>query len=440
MKLQESEPKSQETMARPFRLVSRIVAGCLLALLLVGGVGGWAVTADLSGAVIASGSVAVDGRVKAIQHRDGGIIREIAVDEGDTVTKGQVLLRLEDAQTRAELMIIRAQLTELALRRARLLAERDGAESFALPARLDEQAPDVAVILAGERHLFDGQRRNRESRKQQLELTINQIGDEIRGLEAQRNAIEAERVLIVAEHTKMNSLADQGLIEGARLYSIDRERAQVLGKKGEIDADIARAQTRISEVNLQIIAIEETARTEAQRELSQVDTRIAELSERETVMEDLLSRTDIRAPIDGVVNEVNVSTLGGVVSPAEVLLTIVPGDAGLSVEAKIPAMSIDQVSAGQIARMRFTTFNHRTTPELLGVVTQVSAAATSSESEAAHFVAQIELTTNELAKLPSSRLPPGTPVEVFVQTEKRAALSYLARPLTDQFSRAMRER
>lgn len=427
--------------SQAFGLRPRILLGGALFLLLLVGIGGWAATANLSGAVIAPGAVAVDGRVKAVQHRDGGIVREIAVEEGDSVRRGDVLISLEDAQTRAELTIIRAQLVELTLRRARLEAERDGADRIAIPQHLDVAVADVASILAGERRLFDGQRRNRNSRKGQLELSIDQIGDEIRGLEAQRGATKDETALILDEHNQMRVLAEKGLVERARLYEIERERARIVGKGGEIDASVARARGRISEVRLQILAIEEDGRTEAQRELSKVETSIAELSEREIAIEDLISRTNIRAPIDGVVNELHVTTLGGVISPAEVLVTLVPHDARLRVEAKIPPVSIDRVSVGQLARMRFTSFNHRITPELAGRVVHVSAAATQDEvSRQYHFTAQIELKEDELEKLPSARLLPGTPVEVFVETEPQTALSYLARPLTDQFSRAMRER
>jgi HlyD family type I secretion membrane fusion protein len=420
---------------------ARIFAGVLLALLLVAGAGGWATTATLTGAVIAQGSVTVDEELKAIQHRDGGIVREISVREGDAVERDQILIRLEDAQTRAELSIIRSQLVENRIKQARLVAERDGMSTIEFPDALDRSDTAIASLILGEVRIFEGNQRSRESQKQQLELSIRQIGDEIRGLRAQRISKEEEIGLVFIEVRKMKSLAEKGLLEGSRVTAIDRDRARLDGEAGEIDAELARAEARISEIRLKILAIDEDARTEAQRELSLVSTRLSELQDREMAVEDRLSRTDIRAPIAGTVNELTVHTIGGVVTPAEVLVTIVPHDADLKVEAKLAPTSIDQVDEGQLARLRFTSFNQRITPELVGRVVHVSPAATRDAATGkSFFSAAIEVTDEELGKLPSRRLLPGMPVEVYVQTEDRTALSYLTKPLTDQFSRALRER
>lgn len=420
---------------------TRIVVGGVLMVLLVAGVGGWAATAKLTGAVIAQGAVVVDEELKAIQHRDGGIVREISVREGGVVEKGDILIRLEDAQTRAELSIIRSQLDENRIRRARLLAERDGLAKIEFPKGHGRTDTEIASLVLGETRLFEGTRKSRESQKQQLDLSIRQIGDEIRGLEAQRASKEEEIGLILSEYTKMRSLAEKGYVGESRITGLQRERARLAGETGEIDADLARAETRISEIRLRILAIDEDARTEAQRELSLVDTRLSELKDREMAVEDKLSRTDIRAPITGTVNELKVHTIGGVITPAEVLVTIVPQDADLKVEARLAPTSIDQVAEGHIARLRFTSFNQRITPELIGHVTHISPAATQDAATGqTFFLAEVEVAEEELEKLPSRRLLPGMPVEVFVQTEDRTALSYLAKPLTDQFNRAFRER
>lgn len=426
---------------RLFRVGSRVAAGFVLGTLLVGGVGGWAATAQLSGAVIAPGVVAVDQNLKTIQHRDGGIIGEIAVREGDMVGAGQILMRLEDAQTRAELSIVRSQLTELAVRRARLLAERDGLAAIEFPPELEADNSETTLILGGETRLFDGNRLNRESQKQQLELGILQIGEEIDGLQAQRDAKVEEAALVETEYGKIKGLAEKRLIEGSRIYTAGRERARLLGERGEIDAAIARARTRVSEIRLKIISIEENARTEAQRELSLVETRMSELHDRRTAIEDRLSRTDIRAPIAGIINELNVHTLGGVITPAEVLATIVPENAELKIEVKLATTSIDQVAVGRPARLRFSAFNQRTTPELEGAVTYVAAAATRDTATGEfYYLGHIGVPATELDRLGGASLLPGMPVEVFVSTEERTALSYLAKPFTDQFNRAFRER
>lgn len=385
--------------------------------------------------------VAVDQEVKSIQHRDGGIVSEIAVRKGDAVRQGQVLLRLEDAQTRAELSIIEVQLRELASRRGRLMAERDLLDAIEFPPSLDPGDPETRFLLNGETRLFQGNRLNRESQKQQLELGITQVGEEIKGLESQRDAKSAEIDLVEEEHNTIRGLSEKRLIERNRIYTSDRDRARLRGERGEIDAAIARARTRMSEIKLQIIAIDENARTEAQRELTLVETKMSELVDRRMAISDRLSRTDIRSPLSGIVNELNVHTIGGVISPAEILVTIVPDDARLKVEIKIDPAAIDQVGVGQTARLRLTALNQRTTPELLGTVSHVSAATSRDPASGLRFyVADVEIQEGELTKMGESRLIPGMPVEVYVTTEERTAMSYFVKPLTDQFNKAFRER
>jgi HlyD family secretion protein len=426
---------------KTFRVGPRVIVGVTLGFLLVGGAGGWAATAQLTGAVIAQGSVTVDQNLKSIQHRDGGIVSDIAVREGDEVVQGQVLIRLEDAQTKAELSIVRSQLVELTARRARLLAERDGLEVIEFPSMADFAAAETASAVNGETRLFNGNRAHRESQKQQLELGIEQIGEEINGLEAQRSSKDDEIALLDVEHKKIKGLADKKLIEGNRVYTSDRDKARLMGERGEVGAAIARARTRIGEIRLQIISIDETARTEAQRELSLVETKLSELNDRKIAIEDRLARTDIRAPISGTVNELNVHTIGGVITPAEILVTIVPENARLKVEVRIAPVNIDQVAIGQPARLRFSAFNQRTTPELKGEVIHVSPATTRDPATGeTYYLGDVHVPAAELAKLGDDQLLPGMPVEVYVTTEERTAISYLAKPLTDQFHRALRER
>lgn len=424
-----------------FRIGPRVFAGATLGFFLVAGVGGWAATAQLSGAVIAQGQVVVDQRIKAIQHRDGGIVSEIAVREGDRVKAGQVLLRLDDAQTKAELSIVEAQLLEQTVRRARLLAERDLLSKIEFPGTLDLKRPETLFLVNGETRLFDGNRMNRESRKQQLELGTVQVSDEIKGLEAQRSSKADEIHLVEEQRRKLETLAKQQLIERAPLYAANRDFARLEGERGEIDAAIARARSRMNEIRLQIIAIDETARTEAQRELTTVETRMSELQDRRMAISDRLSRTEIRAPLAGTINELNIHTVGGVITPAEVLVTIVPEGAQLKVEVMLQPTAIDQVELGSAARLRLTALNQRTTPELFGVVSHVSpATARDAASGQLFYKGDVEISQGELAKMGDSRLIPGMPVEVYVTTSERTALSYFAKPIVDQFSKAFRER
>jgi HlyD family secretion protein len=423
-----------------FPVGPRVIAGVTLGLVLFVGAGGWAATAQLTGAIIAPGMVKVDQNLKSIQHRDGGIISEIAVREGDFVTKGQVMLRLDDAETRAELSIVRTQLVELMAKQARLMAERDNLDSIMMSSELTSRIEDFPHVFFGEKRMFDGNRQNRESQKEQLVLGIDQLGEEIKGLESQRDAKIDEIALVKTEHGKIKGLTDKRLIETSRKYIIDREMAKLLGERGEVEANIARAKARMGEIRLQIIAIDETARTEAQRELSAIEPKLSELRERRVAIEDRLARADIRAPLSGTVNELAVHTIGGVITPAEKLVTLVPADAALKIEAKLSPTDIDQVFVGQPAKLRFSAFNQRTTPELHGRIAYVSAATSSDPSTGqVYYLADVIVPSDELEKLGDSKLLPGMPVEVFVSTEERTAMSFLSKPLADQFNRAFRE-
>ncbi|AEQ51578.1 HlyD family type I secretion periplasmic adaptor subunit [Pelagibacterium halotolerans] len=422
-----------------YSLGLRIGVSVVFGVLLVGVVGGWAATATLTGAVIAPGTVAVSQHVKEVQHRDGGIVAEIAVREGDFVAAGDVLIRLSDVETRAERSIVLAQIHELQGRAARLLSERDGLSQVDFSTVLAAEGPARSAIIGGETTLFVGNLLARSRQKEQLDLQLDQLGQEVVGLEAQLEALDAEIELVSAEHARLDELATNGLIEGARVYAINRELARLTGERGEAVANMARAEGRMSEVRLQIIAIDETARNEAQRELRVVQAQITELSERLLAAEDRLDRVDIRSPIAGIVNELNVTTIGGVITPAQTLVTIVPDAADLRIETRLSIVDVDQVSVGQPVKLRFSAFNQRTTPELTGEVVHVSAAAQRDSGTGELFYLGEIAITDDVGKLGDVTLIPGMPVEVFAQTAEVTALSYLVKPFLDQAARAFRE-
>jgi membrane fusion protein, type I secretion system len=428
---------------RPFRLWPRVLGGSALVMLLVIGCGGWAAIAKLEGAVVTSGIVKVDQNLKEVQHRDGGIIKTLAVRQGDLVKEGQVLAALDDVQIRAELLIVRSQLGEALGRRARLIAERDNLASIEFPQDLANLANSADAVIHGESRLFAGNRLARESQKEQLELSISQTGEEINGMEARFAAKDEEIKLVGAEREKLTALFEKKIVEYMRLYSAHRDWARILGERGEIAASIARAKVRASEIRVQIIAVDQNASTEAQRELRTVDARISELSERKLAIEDRLSRTEIRAPVSGYVNELFAYTIGGVITPAAKIATIVPENAELRFEARIMPADIDQVRTGQAARVRLTAFNRTTTPELRAKVVMVSpASARDSTTGQEHYIAYVQLIEIDeaLLRLGGMTLVPGMPAEVFISTQERTAASYLVKPFTDQMSRAFRER
>ncbi|MBX9907581.1 MAG: HlyD family type I secretion periplasmic adaptor subunit [Beijerinckiaceae bacterium] len=437
--------ESAAAIAKPpvksFSLRGHVVFGAILALGLVMGCGGWAATARLAGAVIAQGSVKVDQNLKEVQHRDGGTVQAIAIRQGEMVDEGQVLFRLDDVQIKTELSIIRSQLAEFLGRRARLVAERDGRDTMLDPPGLGDLSDEADKIMAGERRLFDGNRQNRTSRRELLEITIVQSGEEVKGLESRFAAKKEELRLVESEREKYLSLFQKGFVDGVKVFNINREWARLLGERGEIETMIARARLRVNEARLQIIAIDETARTEAQRELTTVEAKVAELSDRRFASEDRLARSVIRSPVAGTVNELSVFTVGGVITPAARLATIVPRTASLLVEVKVAPADIDQVREGQAARLRFAAFARNTTPEIPGRVRHVSPATSKDPQTGAPFyMAEVEITRDQAAGLEGKTLVPGMPVEVLITTEERTALSYLVKPVLDHAHRVFRER
>ncbi|MBR1224207.1 MULTISPECIES: HlyD family type I secretion periplasmic adaptor subunit [unclassified Bradyrhizobium] len=437
-------PARSAPRERALRLWPRILAGLVLSALLVAGCGGWAAWAMLEGAVVAAGTVKVDQNLKEVQHRDGGIVKTLAVRQGDQVKEGQVLATLDDVQIKAEHLIVRAQMVEALGRRARLVAERDNLAAAEFPAEMHALFPSTAgAVIHGETRLFTGNKTARDSQKEQLELSIAQTGEEIRGMGARLAAKEEEIKLVGAEREKLQSLFDRKIVEYQRVYSAQRDYARIMGEQGEIQASIARAKVRTSEIRVQIIAVDQNASTEAQKELRIVEARIAELQERKLAVEDRLSRTEIRSPASGYINELFAYTVGGVITPAAKIATVVPENADLKFEIRISPADIDQVRVGQPARVRLSAFNRTTTPELKGKVAMVSPASARDPSNGQeHYIAHVRLLQAEedLIQQKGLRLVPGMPAEVFVSTQERTAASYLAKPFTDQMNRAFRER
>jgi HlyD family type I secretion membrane fusion protein len=424
-----------------FPLWPRVVGGLILALFLVAGCGGWAALAKLEGAVVAAGSVKVDQNLKEVQHRDGGIVKTLAVRQGDLVKDGQILATLDDVQIKAELLIVKSQLAESLGRKARLIAERDAVPSIAFTHDIKSLTAASDLIFHGESRLFEGNRLGRESQKEQLELSIVQIGEEIKGMEARLAAKKEEIGLVGAEREKLLLLFEKRIVDYSRVYTAQRDWARILGEQGEIIASIARARGRTSEIRVQIIAVDQNASTEAQRDLRTVDAKISEFNERKLAIEDRLSRTEIRAPVAGYVNELFVYTIGGVITPAAKLATIVPENAELRFEVKISPIDIDQVREGQPARVRLTAFNRTTTPEMKAKVMMVSPASARDPSNGQeHYIAYVQLVEDALPHLKGIRLVPGMPAEVYISTQERTAASYLTKPFMDQMNRAFRER
>ncbi|MBN8977049.1 MAG: HlyD family type I secretion periplasmic adaptor subunit [Rhizobiales bacterium] len=423
------------------------IIGFSVVAILFGGLGVWAATGELAGAVIAPGSVVVESNVKKIQHPTGGIVGEIFVHDGDAVEAGDILIRLDDTVTRSTLGVVRSQLDELLVREARLITERDEAESIELTDDQRGRQNDrmLARALAGEEKLFQSRRAARVGQRAQLRERISQSNDEIRGLSAQQAAKEAESGFIADELVGVKSLYDRHLVSISRLMALQRDKARIDGERGQFVAEIARVRGKISETELQIIQIDRDFRTDVLKELREAQGKIAELRERLVAAEDQLKRVDIRAPIPGIVLQLSVHTVGGVITASEMIMQIVPSDDSLVIDAKVSPQDIDQITTGAKAIVRIMAGNQRTMMDLEGTLMRISAdlahdPPTSGQISSPYYQVRISLPRAEIERLGNFRLVPGMPAEAFIQTYSRTALQYLLKPLHDQLARTFIER
>jgi HlyD family secretion protein len=415
----------------------------VVVVLLVGGIGGWAATSEFAGAVIAQGQLVVDTSVKKVQHPTGGVVAELLVRDGQQVKAGDVVIRLDDTQTRASHQIVSKGLDELSARRAREEAELEGLDTVVFPETLTSRQNDqeIARLISGETKLFETRRKTREGLKSQLGERVLQSEEEIRGLTAQVSSKEKQIEWIKQELEGVRELWEKKLVQFNRVTSLEREQARLEGERGQLIAATAQAKGKISETRIQILQIDQDMRTEVGKDLADIRSKTAELVEKRVAAEDQLKRVDIRAPQDGMVHQLDVHTVGGVVSAGQQIMLIVPGAEKLIVEAKVQPQDIDQVRIGQQAVMRFTNFNSRTTPEINGEVTLVSADVTLDQRTGLSFyTVRIGVSSVELARMGDQRLIPGMPVEVFIQTTIRTVMSYFMRPFQDQLAKAFREK
>ena len=424
-------------------LRNHLIAGIAVALFLIVGIGGWAFRTELSGAVTASGSVVVDSNVKKVQHLTGGIVGELLVREGDRVQAGDTVVRLDDTVLQAGLAIVTKGLDEMRARKARLVSERDGTDEMVFHSDMIGRMPssELAAAMESERKLFDLRRAARQGQKSQLRQRIAQLEDEARGYGALQAAKTEEIELIQRELGGVQSLWEKKLIPINRLTMLEREAARLKGELAQSIASSAQVRGKISEIELQIIQIDQELSSEVAKELREMDGKIGEFVERKVTAEDQLKRVELRAPQSGIVHQLGIHTIGGIVSPADPVMLIVPESDLLSVEAKISPQDIDQLYLGQATSLRFSAFNQRTTPEIQGAISRISADVSSDQRTGQIFyTARIAIPADKLVRLGNVKVLPGMPAEIFARTYDRSVLSYFTKPLTDQIVRAFRER
>lgn len=416
--------------------------GAASLVLLLGGSLTWAMLTNLSGAVIASGVVAVEGSVKTIQHPTGGVVAELLIKEGQRVAAGDVLLRLDATLPAASQAIVSKSLNQAWARLARLEAERDNASEVTVPKELRSRmsVEEAKTVMASEQQLFIDRRASREGQKKQLRERVQQLNETIAGHDLQQKTKLEEIELIDSEYQAVKKLFDKGMMTLDRVNALARGIARLRGERGQLMASIAEARGKIAETELQRLQVDQTFRSEVSQELRDLLARQGELIEREITASDQLKRIDITSPIAGRVQQLAVHTVGGVISPAEGLMQVVPADDELLVEAKISAQDIDQLTVGQSATLRLSAFNRSTTPELTGTVVRLSADLIQDERTGVGFYrAGIKIPQSELAKLQGLVLVPGMPVESMIQTGSRNVMSYLLKPISDHAQRAFRE-
>jgi len=429
----------------PHRIMLRraVLTGYACLATFVGALGAWSVAAPISGAVVAPGQFVAETNQKKVQHQYGGVVAELKVREGDRVRAGDLLIRLDETVAKANLSVITRQIDEFAVRLARLEAERDQRGSIVLPAAFSARLaePEFAALLAAETRLFDIRATARAGQKAQLEKRLVQLRAEIDGLDQQRSAKMAEAAMIARELTGVRELFSKQLVQITRLSQLEREGASLEGQRGQLTAQIAQAEGKIAEIELQIIQMQEDLRAEAMKEIRDIQARSVELSERRVAAEDQLRRIDIRAPETGYVHQLAVHTVGGVISAAEPAMMIVPSREQLYLEVRVMPQDIDQLHLGQSATVRIRAFNQRTTPELKGTLSRMAADVVREQNSGAVFyLMRVAIADSELARIQPLAIVAGMQADVYIETGARSPLAYLMKPVSDQFAKAFRER
>lgn len=417
------------------------LAGGLGMVVLVGALGGWAATTEIGGAVIAAGQAVVHGKPQTVQSLDGGIVAEINVRDGDRVSAGAVLVRLDPTLLRINLDSARTRLADALALKARLTAEQLGQETlrFDYP-DLPFPALDTAQFEEGQRKIFAARARVREGRADQLAERLQQFENQLAGLRAQIAAKRDQLGFLEKDLDSIRILTEEGLARQSQMTTLQRDRSDLLGQIAALDSDMARVHNEMRDAEIETLQAERGFQEDVVTELREVTAKTEELLLEIVTRTAQLDRIEVRAPVDGVVHEMQVATLGGVVAPGGTILSVVPVGRGVDFDLRVDPRAIDQVHPGQKAQVIFSAFDPRSTPRLMGEVTTVSPdAVTDPRTGQKFFRIGLAVPPEELARLGDVKLVPGMPVEAFLETADRTVMSYLLHPLTSQFARAFRE-
>ncbi len=426
-----------------WRMRPLVFVGYVTMFLLVFGIGAWGAVSRISGAVVGVGSLEVQGNRQVVQHPTGGVIKEIHARDGDKVEAGDVLIELDGEDLRPELGTVEGQWFEMLARKSRLEAERDGLDAIAFNPELTSRVaayPEIVALMAAQEQQFTARRKSQDEEKAQLQEQQTQIGKQNEGLEALQAATGSQVDLLSREIDGQKTLLDQGLTQITRVLTPQRELARLKGVEGQVEANIAENRGKIAEIEIQRVRLASKAREDAIAELRELEFQEIETREKRRQILDRMARLYLRAPVSGTVYGSTADTVRAVIRSADPVMYIVPTDTPLIVRTRIDTIHIDQIHLGQEANLRFSAFDQRTTPEITGHVTEVSADAYHDEQTGQrYYKADIRIDDGETEKLDHVTLLPGMPVELFIRTADRSALSYFVKPMQDYFTRAFRD-
>ncbi|MGP2491685.1 HlyD family type I secretion periplasmic adaptor subunit [Mesorhizobium sp. PUT5] len=435
--------KNNDAEQKKFSPAPYITAGYITLLLTFGVFGTWAATAPLASAVVASGTVSVESNRKTVQHLEGGIVSEIVAKEGEIVKPGDIVLKLDPTQAQGAYSVLRNRLSVLRVTEARLNAESASASAIELPQDLQD-ADDATVkqSIKLQQTIFDDRKRTRDGQIAILNDRISQLGEAVDGLDQQRVAIDNQVSSLDEEIERLTKGKASGVVATNQLASVTRARLDMQGNHGQIASEIAKLRQTISETKLQIVQVNQEYVERAGNELRDIRDQLNETGERTDVARDVLQRTVVRAPVYGMLQNIRVHTIGGVIRAAEPVLDIIPLDDDLIVTAKIRPIDIDSVHVGLDAEVRFSSFSARTTPAIFGKVTVLSqdVIEPTQAGQEPYYQARIQVDTKTIPLDLRGRLLPGMPADVIVATGERTLVQYLVKPLTDTFHKSMKEK
>jgi HlyD family secretion protein len=434
----ESAPPALCDRLRGVTWTGNLLVGCFVL-----GLGAWSTFAPLESAAIASGTVESESSRKTIQHLEGGIIREILVADGDAVRAGQTLISLEDTKARAEAQSLQGQFWDATAREARLLAEQRGDERVSFPAKLEmaqSANPSVAAVLAGQQSIFETRRQVFQSQTAVNREKRSQVEKEIEGLRAQEGAASWRIEIVREEVATVATLVSKGLERRPRLLNLQREMADIEGRRGEIVAQISRAGQVINESQATHLKLENDRQNEIAQSLREAQSQIFQIRERLQSADDQLLRTAVKAPEDGVVTDLRIHTPGGVVGAGAPLMDLVPRQDRLIVTARVRPEDIDVVRPGLSADVNLLPYNQRRVPRLKGTVTHVSAdRLLDKRTDQPYYAAKIRVQDPRIAEIDGIRIIPGMPAQVFIKTGRGTVALYALKPLLDSFNNAFYE-